>query len=313
MGLYKRFFKVCNKKMMILKILKLFRDVGTIFFGKNDEFLNVKFIEINSNLYEGGLNKTIPKKIWLYWDTINIPYSVNLCIDSIKKHCHDYEINLLNADTVVNYISLPDLSKEVLPAQKADLIRLELLAKYGGIWMDASIFLTQNLNWIFNKIENHDAFLFYSDECTLNIKKPISENWFIVAEKSNNFIKSWRDEFKKCITSDEPKRFYENIVSDKNLVQNLTSPEYLLCYLSAIVCLNKNKYKILYASSGSVGHFYNYKYNWSGYAVAIHLLLKDRNDIYIPPLIKFSSNSRKPIEKLIKLSIYNSKSILLDI
>lgn len=296
--------------MMINKILRVLYLLVKNFFEKGGESKNLNFIEINKTIVK---DKTIiPKIIWLYWEDAEIPDLVKLCYKSIKKHCQEYEVNFLNASNVLDYIDLPNFPNEIPLAQKADLIRLELLLKYGGMWMDASIFLTRNLDWILSRIDDHDAFLFYSDECTTDIAHPISENWFIASPKNSQFIREWRDEFKKCITSLNPKEYYSDIKFNKEIVQNLTVPDYLLAYISVIVCLRRNKYKILYASSGSVGHYYNYKYNWSGYAVACHILFRNKRNIYNPYLIKFASNSRKPIEKLMNFGLYNKKSILLD-
>ncbi len=295
---------------MISKIFRIFYLLVKNLFEKNDQLEDINFIELNRNLIQ---EKTIiPKKIWLYWEDDQIPDLVKLCYESIEKHCQEYEVKLLNASNVKDYINLPKLSDQIPLAQKADLIRLELLVKFGGIWMDASIFLTRNLDWILSKIDDHDAFLFYSDECTTDIAHPISENWFIASPIDSQFIKDWRDEFKSCITSTDPKNYYNSIKFDKKIVQNLTAPDYLLAYISVIVCLRKNKYKILYVASGSLGHYYNYKYNWSGYAVACHLLFRSKKNIYNPYLIKFASNSRKPIETLMNFGLYNRKSILLD-
>ncbi|WP_440506968.1 capsular polysaccharide synthesis protein, partial [Serratia nevei] len=148
------------------------------------------------------------------------------------------------------------------------IIRLLLLKKYGGVWMDASIFLTEGLEWITSRMQNHEAFLFYSNECTSNIDKPISENWFIVCPRESNFIQAWLREFEGCATSDDPKNYYANLERRDELLQRLTRPDYLLCYISAIVVLDRNHFNILYASSESTGHYFNYKHNWDGIYVA---------------------------------------------
>jgi hypothetical protein len=41
----------------------------------------------------------IPKDIYIYWDKIDQPEIVKTCINSIKKHCPDYTINILNDTT----------------------------------------------------------------------------------------------------------------------------------------------------------------------------------------------------------------------
>lgn len=295
-----------------MKIFKLVYAFIKVFFQLQKESISVRFIEINEHLNKNENDRVVPKKIWMFWDGDNLPHIVKICLESIYKHCGDYEINLLNSVNVKNYIDLPELSQDVLIAQKADLIRLELLAAYGGIWIDASIFLNENFDWIFEKFKKQDAFLFFSDECTVNLEKPITENWFIVAPENSEFICAWRDEFKKCITSSDPKKFYNNILYEKELIQNLTHTEYLLCYISAIVCLHKQPYNILYASSADVGHYYNYKLKWDGYALAISLLIRNKEKISKPYLLKITSEMRRPLNFFLRYNIFNRKSLIMS-
>jgi len=102
----------------------------------------------------------IPKKpelvgkkiIWQYWHQgidENTPKVVNVCLNSVKKHCSGYEIIILSKENVNDYIELPDLVWKKLGSggyklpKLANLIRLYLLSAYGGIWLDATIYLTK--------------------------------------------------------------------------------------------------------------------------------------------------------------------------
>lgn len=67
---------------------------------------------------------------------------------------------VLNENNVHNYITLPEVNGSLPKSNVADIIRLLLLKKYGGVWMDASIFLTEGLEWITSRMQNHEAFLF---------------------------------------------------------------------------------------------------------------------------------------------------------
>ncbi|WP_151731065.1 capsular polysaccharide synthesis protein [Acinetobacter junii] len=277
-------------------------------FVKEKEEIAVQWYHMNKDIVNNTQN-TVPKIIWLYWDNKELPKIVQICIESIRKHCLGYKINVLTPETLDNYIDLPPIVADVEPANIADLIRLMLLEKYGGIWMDASIFLTESLNWILDKMDTQDAFLFYSDECTTNNQNPISENWLIVAPEKSAFIQAWLEEYKKCILSKEPKRYYDAIKNDKALMQKLNNPDYLLCYISAIVTLKNGCYNILYASSGSTGHYFNYKYAWSPYAIATLLLLRDAGKISKPKLVKITGGVRPAISRLIRYKMFVRSSL----
>lgn len=262
-----------------------------------------KFSYINKNFF--------PKIIWMYWDDEkDIPSIVKLCRDVIEKKCPEYEVRFLNSSSVVNYIDVPIVKLGLPTAVFADLIRLRLLKKYGGIWFDASIFLVQDIDWILSKIDRYDAFLFYSDQCTIDIQSPIPENWFIIAPIKSVFITDWLDEFEKCIFSNVPTSYYNDLKNDPAFIQGLTRPDYLLCYISAMVVLKNKKYNILYSSSGSTGHYFTYKYNFNGYKIACDMLFKNADRIERTTLIKFTSGTRRIVEFLLKNNIYSKRSLI---
>lgn len=266
-----------------------------IIYSNDAKVISPKFLEFNNDAVRPAYS--YPKVIWLYWHSIDeVPTIVNLCVERIRSYCPEFEVNFLNESTVKDFITVPDISEELPVAIKADYIRLKLLDTYGGIWMDSSILLNDNIEWIFERINNHDAFVFFSDECTEDINFPITENWFIVAPLGSLFIRAWLREFSLCIFSNSPTEFYNDIKYNKSFVQNLTRPDYLLCYISAIKVLRENYFKVLYASSSSVGHYFNYKYKFNGLYVATVLTKKNESDIPKLKLIKLTSQVRNVVE-----------------
>lgn len=102
-------------------------------------------VETTANLH--------PNKIWVLWlqGYDNAPLIVQRCIDSIKEHAGDREVVVLDENNYKNWIEIPDymqekLEKKIIPfTQFSDYIRLSLLAKYGGTWIDSTTFLTDKL------------------------------------------------------------------------------------------------------------------------------------------------------------------------
>lgn len=115
--------------------------------------------------FEGKIEKYTfkPKKeldgkkiIWQYWhngtDEQSIPELIKICFDSVDKYKSDYDVIRLSDKNVAEYIDIPDF---VLEKRKnnpkfkipffSDLVRLILLKTYGGVWLDATIFLTDTL------------------------------------------------------------------------------------------------------------------------------------------------------------------------
>ena len=68
-------------------------------------------------------------------------------------------------------------------AHKSDLVRIELIYKYGGVWVDASLFCLIPLDkWIFNYL-NQGVFFFKSSS-----NLTIIANWFIAANERHETI-----------------------------------------------------------------------------------------------------------------------------
>lgn len=252
----------------------------------------------------------IPGIVWIYWDSEKKSYLVELCIDIIKGMLPEYTIRVLDKKTISNYISIDELSDEILIAHKSDYIRLKLLQKYGGVWIDASIILTKNLDWLMGKIATGQVFVFYSDECTLDFEKPITENWFIIADKNNKFISDWLSELKVCFQSNDSDCYYDFIKENKSIMQSIPNISYLKTYVAASYVLSKKKYNILCLNSGSTGHYYNYNYISNSFLIALSLCLRPASTIYVPEIIKLTNGTRKWLEILIKNKVFFKSSVV---
>lgn len=135
----------------------------------------------------------IPKIIWMFWDSgyENAPEVIKLSVESWKKMNPDYEIKLLCNDNLEEYLdfdfyAIYQLSTiRCLPATKADLLRLHLLSKYGGVWVDTTTFCLKPLNqWLVPNTKHCGLFTF---KHKYNATRPI-EAWFIAAPKGNCII-----------------------------------------------------------------------------------------------------------------------------
>ncbi len=266
----------------------------------------------------GDENKnSIPEIIWVYWDSVQRSHLVELCLSKIVKILPAFKINVLNDRNLKDF--LPDIvqKRNDLPvANYADLIRLELLAKYGGIWMDASILITENLDWIYdikNKFQT-DLIGFYSEDCTNDFQNPILENWFLATPKNNKFIVAWRDVFYKCYTSDKPREYHSDIIENPLFIQNIGDrANYLLPYLSAIkVMRTSSDYRIFMISGEKTAHFYNFGGGFTQQEL-LHIFLKEKTPSVIPKLIKFEKNRRNLLEQELYFGRYNSDSFLIEL
>lgn len=91
--------------------------------------------------------------IWFYWmqGEKNMPPIPELCLNSLRKHANGHPVIFLDADNVNQYVNIPfEIAKayqtgKLKQAHYADIIRILLLAQHGGLWMDATLLVTQDI------------------------------------------------------------------------------------------------------------------------------------------------------------------------
>ena len=137
------------------------------------------------------------KTIWILWlqGWDKIPEVVRLNLLSWRKYNKDWKIELLSESNLFNYIDLPEYILEKRRQKKikaySDIIRLSVLNKYGGIWVDATVLCMQPLSkWIYEVIKPN-GFWMYSSTFATNGKQRGPCIWFIVSMRNNYIISKW--------------------------------------------------------------------------------------------------------------------------
>jgi hypothetical protein len=78
------------------------------------------------------------------------------------------------------------------PVNKADAVRIALLAKYGGYWADAGILTTGPIDaWVFPKASKLGFFVFQDVD-----RSRVLDNWFISGTPESPFIQEWGTRFR---------------------------------------------------------------------------------------------------------------------
>lgn len=238
----------------------------------------------------------IPKKIWTYWDTKNsaIPETVHKCIKTWRKYNEKYEITILNDETVKELcdidIATLNIDKKFI-ARKADFVRLIIIEKYGGIWMDSSIICTQSLDYLFKKF-NLDLVGFKSPHST-NEKYPIIENWFFAAPPKSRVVVAWLEE-SMYMTTFPSEQDYLNTLTDIDLQTLKFHLPYLTMHATLAAVIQRGPvYNLqVYPSITENGPFqYLHDVNWDT-KKAVENLCMGR---VIQPLIKLRGSERNYI------------------
>ena len=95
-------------------------------------------------------DEKLRNKIWIcWWQGIdNAPEIVKACVNTIKRNAGEYEVIVITDDNCKDYVQFPDWLEEKRKkgvfsrTHYSDLLRMSILAKYGGIWIDSTFFCT---------------------------------------------------------------------------------------------------------------------------------------------------------------------------
>ncbi|MBE5943308.1 MAG: capsular biosynthesis protein [Lachnospiraceae bacterium] len=145
------------------------------------------------------LQRVKSNKVWVCWfqGIEQAPYIVKKCYQSLQDNLKDKEIILLTDDNYRDYVTFPNHVQEkidkgyISKTHMSDLLRLELLANYGGTWIDATVFLSGDNypDYIFDS----DLFLFQDLKPGLDGHPTCISSWFMTATTNNPIILLTRD------------------------------------------------------------------------------------------------------------------------
>jgi hypothetical protein len=175
MGKFKQIFDKVNGK----EVLKQYKRAGVLGFalvetgllGFSHKSLEIVRLAVNNKIlsklrkeYKNFIlkykvsnakkNEKLPQnlsnKVWVCWlqGIENAPVLVQRCFESLNKYLTDREIIVITDKNYSDYVEFPEHIKKkfesgvVTRTHFSDLLRLELLVKYGGTWIDATVLCT---------------------------------------------------------------------------------------------------------------------------------------------------------------------------
>lgn len=169
-------------------------------FGKafQNNFVTLNFTQI----------QTLNKIIWMCWfqgeHHHSMPELNQVCIKKWKLLNTDWEINILSYDTIEYY--LPEFHKIInnspkrIIQHKSDLLRLLLLSKYGGVWVDSSVYPMQPLSSFYNRVVNDTGFFTYRfiPRSYKDIGDRETVVWFLCTNSPHHYlIEQWKTQLIK--------------------------------------------------------------------------------------------------------------------
>lgn len=220
--------------LLLLYILLTILIIMVVYYHKHDEYIKYP-------LYK---KSKIPNVIYTYWHSKKIPPFVQYCIYSWKKYNPRYNIHVITEDNISNYIPFSVSHWKNAETQKrvSDFIRLYMLSKYGGIWLDASILLNKPLDWIHAyQVAEKSEYVGYKINL-FSKTKPVIESWFMAAISDSEFMKDWYNEFDRLNTYPSVKEYVDDVAKTTNL-QAVLDPYYLAIHVSCLHVNEKKSYR----------------------------------------------------------------------
>lgn len=142
------------------------------------------------------------RQLWTYWDDASPPDFVKLCLENLRRRAGDgWNVNVLTRSSVKDYVSAEDLPinfDRLQPSFKADAVRLALLRRQGGAWIDATAIVVKDLNaWIEPEFNNGKEFVgFYIEHFTKPQGWPVVASWAMaVAHPEEPSMVRWHDAY----------------------------------------------------------------------------------------------------------------------
>ena len=133
---------------------------------------------------------SIPRRIWLYWAQgwNEAPELVLKCRDSWRYHNPGWEVACLDRDSAETLTGMPGImaGKEVAPTGVANMIRLALLARDGGVWADATAYCARPLDDWLSDVTGSGFFAFARPG-----PDRLVATWFLASSAGHPVLGAW--------------------------------------------------------------------------------------------------------------------------
>jgi len=129
------------------------------------------------------------KNVFTYWQGPKTDLIIDL-EQRLRQVCLDngYHLFELDETSIHDYIDLPDyFSNANHVVDMSDFIRIELLVKYGGIWLDKDVLVFRGFDHLFKAIEDKGGFI-----VGVPMKRKMGANNAILGSSTDcAFYKNW--------------------------------------------------------------------------------------------------------------------------
>lgn len=161
--------------------------------------------------------------VWSFWEGPDNE-AITDALVSWRAFLPGWSIRRLNIDTFraldLGDLRIPSTFDQLTPTTKSDVVRLALLCRFGGLWMDASIILKRGLDWLRLPADELLAF-------KLSNRKYL-ENWLLWCPAPHHpQMLKWQRAFNEIL---EYHPDYPRAPAYREAVDRVDDPGYFMCY-----------------------------------------------------------------------------------
>lgn len=243
----------------------------------------------------------IPAQIWTYWNAETPDAMVQECIANWRAQCPGFEVHMLNSRNLAERVPAGDLPPNfdaLHPTKQSDWVRLYVVRHFGGYWLDATIVLTQPLQWLDEARRAHAAECvgFYLEGYTHDAGHPVVESWAFGAPAHSPFVSAWQQEFHHALIEQGTDAYLQDIhasAEGRALLQGIADPAYLLIHVAAQKVLRRpNAFRLALFKAEDTAFFYQKAVRWKWYLLYPRLCLVPA-DARPAPLVKLRGGERR--------------------
>lgn len=190
-------FLILGRSRKALEILRLSVELKLLRRLKKKE--NKRIREFGDAIKKEHLPRNHSKNIWIcWWQGIeNAPELVRVCYASVCTNFKDWDIHVITLENYMQYVEFPAyiIEKwnrgEISHTHMSDLLRLELLIRHGGLWLDATILVTSEN--VPRSILSNDLFFFQTLKPGADGHTILCSSWLLYAISNQPILRLTRD------------------------------------------------------------------------------------------------------------------------
>lgn len=258
----------------------------------------------------------IPRIIWAFWTGPTQPELIRRCFENWHAMCPGFEIRILDEQSALQYLDgIPAALDQASAPKRADWVRVELLRRHGGIWLDASTILTTSLDWTIEAQARtqSDYVGFYLEQFTSDAAYPVVENWFMAAPPGSPFIEDLQHEFTTRVVPGSNAQYLDRLREEgvyDQLRQRIFSPEYLSMHLALqYVMRTRGGYRLALQRAEDGPFLYHVAAGWNRANLKVQLMMRPAAE-HLPPMVKLRKPDRKRMELYMQRGLVRADSIV---